>query len=255
LLVFVVLKAALRQAVEDRDLLRNPMDGIKRPKPPKKDVVVLDEEQMAALLAAAKKARGAMPLYVPLLVLATTGLRRNECLALRWQDVDLERGLLTVNQALEQVIGEGVKAKAPKNDSSRRTIKIPSVTVEAIRQHREGQFARRQLMGEDYRDLGLIFERGDGTPIRPTAFSGAFARLARRQGLLGIHVHSLRHSHVAQLISQRAPMKAISDRAGHANIQTTMNLYGHLLPAVEAEVVEHFDAAFRAAMEKTGSNG
>jgi integrase len=251
--IHCILKQALQQAVDDGDLLKNPAAAKKMaPKQQQKEISVLGEVQTAALLAAAAEQERGTELYLPLLVLATTALRRNEALGLRWQDCDLERGLVTVNQTLTQLKG-GVKIKpSPKNTSSRRTIQIPAVTVEALRVHREEQFARRQALGEEYHDQGLVFERGDGTPIRPTTFSNAVAALARKVDLPGVHVHSLRHGHISQLIAQNAPMKAISVRAGHSKIQTTMNIYGHLLPGVEDEMVARFDASFRAAMEQRG---
>jgi integrase len=248
-----LLKQALQQAVDDDLLLKNPAAKVKPPRSQRKEMVVLDKDQTAALLSAAANARARnTPLYLPVLVLATTALRRNECLGLRWQDLDLERGLLTVNQTLVEMKG-GVRVKpSPKNDSSRRTIRLSPVTVEPLRRHREEQFARRQTLGVLYRDHGFLFERGDGTPLRPSHFSNAFASLARQAGFPGIHVHSLRHGHISQLIAQNAPMKAIQARAGHSKIQTTLNTYGHLLPGVEDAMVEQFDAAFRAAMGGDG---
>jgi integrase len=180
-------------------------------------------------------------------------LRRNEALGLSWQDTDLERGLITVNQTLVQINGKGVWAKpTAKNDTSRRTLKLPAVTVEALRRHREEQFARRQELGERYQDQGLVLERGDGTPVRPTSFSNAVADVARAARLPDIHVHSLRYSHISQLIAQRPDPKAIQARAGHSKIQTTYNTYGHLFSGHEDTMVEQFDATFRAALEKGG---
>jgi integrase len=252
--VHSVLKQALQQAVDDERIGKNPAAKVKPPRPQRKEMIVLNEAEVALLLAAAEKTpTRTIPLHLAILLLATTGLRRNEALGLRWQDTDLERGLITVNQTLVQINGQGVRAKpTAKNDASRRTLKLPAVTVEALSRHREEQFARRQQLGEAYQDQGLILERGDGTPVRPTSFSNAVADVARAAGLPDIHVHSLRHSHISQLIAQRPDPKAIQMRAGHSKIQTTYNTYGHLFPGHEDTMVEQFDATFRAAMDKIG---
>jgi integrase len=148
-------------------------------------------------------------------------------------------------------VGQERRAKpSAKNITSLRTIMLPKLTIEELRRHRDEQFARRQDLGEANQDQGLVFERGDGTPIRPTTFSNAVFTLARKLGLHGVHVHTLRHSHISQLIAQNAPMKAIQARPGHSRIRTTLDKYGHLLGGVEDQMMDQFDASFRAVLSK-----
>lgn len=153
-------------------------------------------------------------MYIPVLPAVTTGLRRGEILGLRWRDVDLEAGTLTVNQSLEYACGKGTGFKEPKTRKSRRTIRLPLLAIEALRRHRIAQFEQRQAMGDGYKDHGLVVARNNGEPMSPSSFTMAFASLVRKAGLPPTNFHSLRHGHISHLIAQKAPMKAISERAG-----------------------------------------
>jgi integrase len=246
--IHVILKQALKQAVLDHRLLRNPADGVKPPRATEPEMVILDEKQTMALVEATKALRKSVPLYIPVLLAATTGMRRGEILGLRWKDVDLEAGTVTVNQSLEYVCGEGTRFKEPKTRSSRRTITLPPLAVEALRRHRVAQFEQRQALGDAYQDNGLVISMENGAPVLPSSFGKAFASMIRKSGLPPVNFHALRHGHISHLIAQKAPMKAISQRAGHSGIGITMNRYGHLIPGVEEEMMEHLDASLRKAM-------
>src|SRR6185437_5792290 len=103
-------------------------------------------------------------LYLPILVGITTGMRRGELLGLRWSDMDLKTGRLAVNQSLERITGKTV-FKAPKTTTSRRTITLPALTVEALKEHRAAQATERLQLG-----LGkpeLVFSHTDGSPMDP----------------------------------------------------------------------------------------
>jgi integrase len=163
-----IFKSALRQAVEDERLVKNPADKAEPPRPQRNEMVVPTEEQSARLLTAAIAPSRNMRLYLPILLLEPKALRRNEALWLRWQDIDQEGGLLTANQTLFQLPG-GVYVKlSTKNEPSRCTTKLPPVAVEALRQHREAHLARRQELGES-------------TGIRDSFSSAAMARRSVRR--------------------------------------------------------------------------
>jgi integrase len=252
--IHVILKQALKQAVIDHRLLRNPADGVKPPRAAEPEMMILDEKQTMALIEAAKAPLRKIEMHVPVLLAACTAMRKGEILGLRWKDVDLDAGTLTVNQTLEYIgrqgpSGPGIRFKEPKTKSSRRTIALTPMAVEALRRHRAAQFERRQEQGDAYKDHGLVVSKPDGTPIAPGSFNTAFNSIVRRSGLPPINFHALRHGHISHLIAQKAPMKAISLRAGHSGIQITMNQYGHLIPGVEAEMIERFDASLRAAQD------
>jgi integrase len=125
-----VLSEALTHAVRVGVLSRNPAKQVRAPRPPSREIKILDKTEIKALIQAAK----ATDLYVPVFVAATTGVRRGELLALRWSDIDLKTATLTVNQSLERIKGE-VRFKSPKTKTSRRTITLAEMTVDALRAH------------------------------------------------------------------------------------------------------------------------
>jgi len=178
------------------------------------------------------------------------GLRRGDILGLRWKDVDIQAGSLTVNQAAEELRGQGgVTFKSPKSAKSRRTITLPSFVVQALTRHRGEQAEIRLLLGPAYRaEYDLVVCHEDGTPRSPNGLSHLFAKLLERKGLPHVRFHDLRHSHASQLLKQGVNVKVVSERLGHADIQTTLRVYAHVLPGLQEEAARTYDAALRAAL-------
>jgi len=237
-----ILKEALKQAVLDGILTRNPVETVRTPKPESKEMAILDEANTAKLLEAAKS----WGLYVAVVLAATTGMRRGEILGLRWQDVDLEAGTLTVAKAVEDA-PEVRRLKQPKTKKSKRTIIITPSTVQALREWRAEQFERRQQMGECYHDNGLVVCRLDGGILDPPGFSARFHEFIREVGLPPIRFHDLRHTHASQLLDQGAQVTEVSNRLGHSLTSTTLNIYGHRMPGAEQRMMEQFEERLRRA--------
>ncbi len=170
-----VLKLAMKTAVKWRLMVRNPADAVEAPRPDRHEMRALDERETVKLLDAAKGTR----LYVPLLVTVTTGLRRGELLALRWQDVDLTRGVLTVRQTLEQTPG-CLRFKKPKTRKSTRSISLLTLTIEALRTHEIAQKKLRLMIGPAYEDNGLVFPRDDGAVWPPNGLTGLYFKLVKK---------------------------------------------------------------------------
>jgi integrase len=119
-----VLKAALRQAVTWRMLVLNPADAVKPPKVERKQMRVLDADGTAELVEVARDSG----LFMPILLAVTTGMRRGEVAALRWKNVDLTSGQLSVAESAEQTKA-GVRYKPPKNGKG-RTVALSAMMVE-----------------------------------------------------------------------------------------------------------------------------
>ena len=175
------LSQALAHAVKAGVLFKNPAEQVRPPRPPRREIAILSKAEVATLLHAAG------PLYLPVLVAVTTGMRRGELLGLRWSDIDLKAARLTVNQSLERLKGK-TTFKSPKTQSSRRTITLPALTVEALKEHRSRQ--GRIGAGE------LVFSHG-GIPWDPDSLTKAFDRLIEATGVRRITFHGLRHTHIS----------------------------------------------------------
>jgi integrase len=138
--------------------------------------------------------------------------------------------------------------KPPKSGEP-RTFPLPESAVEALKIHRERQQENRRFLGKGYRtDLDLVFATVDGNYLRPDSVTAAVCLVARKCGLPGISLHSLRHSHGSQLLSEGVPLPVVSKRLGHANPSITARIYSHALPGDEIRAAEAWDNLMRRAL-------
>ncbi|MGZ3540452.1 MAG: site-specific integrase, partial [Vulcanimicrobiaceae bacterium] len=166
---------------------------------------------------------------IPTFVALCTGLRRGELLALRSDDVDLERGPLHVRRSLEQLKGGKCAFKQPKTKKSRRVVPLQSAAVAALRQVRAKQSAiKLRLRG--YNAGALVFpdpESDSGEPWGPDRFSASFYYRARKAGF-AISFHGLRHSFATIALRAGVPMKTVSEALGHTTTAITADIYTHV---------------------------
>ena len=121
-----------------------------------------------------------------------TGLRRGELLGLRWQDVDLDAGVIHVRQAISILRGAPV-VTAPKTDAARRTMPLPTDVAEAMREHRKAWVARR--LAADTWEGDLVFCTRDGKPLNPNNLYRYYYELIEQAGVPRIRLHDARHTH------------------------------------------------------------
>lgn len=208
-----ILRIALARAVELRLLAVNPADGIRKrlPKPPAPahHHHVLDRKQCATILAAAKGSE----FYPPIMLALATGARRNEILALRWADVDLDGAELCIRESIVRLGGE-TSRKAPKNGEQRTVTLPPEAVAELRRLKREQAMQLLRLGVRQDAAIEVCRRGGDGRMMNPHTLTVAFARLAKRLGLT-CHFHDLRHAHASELLRQGVPVHVAAARLGH----------------------------------------
>lgn len=229
----IQLHRAFAQAVTWGLIPKNPSDGakVKRGKAAKKRV--LTGEETVQLLEHFKTT----DIYIPTLIIVCTGMRRGEVLALRWQDVDLDKQRIVVEQALSRVKGKTLM-REPKTDSAERVVSLPAVLVEALRQHRQSQKVRS--ITQD-----LICIGADGNPIVPNTFTAKLTRYAADAGFEDITPHSLRHGHASLLADAGVRDKVISERLGHSGEELVRKLYVHSLRGAHDEAAQKMDGYFK----------
>lgn len=137
--------------------------------------------------------------------------------------------------------GKGYKLEEPKTDSGKRSIALPPSTVEELRNHKIKQVQNRPLAGELWQDFDLVCPSGVGTPCLQSNVRMAFYRLVSRAEVPRIRIHDLRHTHASMLLKQGVHPKVVQERLGHSDIQTTLNIYSHVLPGLQKEAAEQFD--------------
>ena len=220
-----LVQDCLEQAVDWDLIAKNPMEKVKKPKLPRRRPRVVDRGGLTSLLSKVRKTR-----LFPLVVLASaTGMRRGELLALEWTDINWESGDVEVSKSLEQT-KKGLRIKSTKSEETRR-FAIPGEVLEVLRVHQREQEKDRRLYGADYANLGLVFARPDGQYYSPDRVGARVGEAMRAAGLQGVSLHSLRHSHASELLSQGAPITVVSERLGHASPNITLSIYSHALPA------------------------
>jgi len=167
-------------------------------------------------------------------VMAMTGVRRGEVVALRWSDVDLAAHRLTVNQAATVIDGAELVA-APKTRRSRRAIDLDPDTVALLQRHRARQREQFLMFGVSATASDRVFTNEAGEPIRPNSIGQAFRRLVEAAGLPVIRLHDLRHTHATHLLVAGVNVKVVSERLGHSSVSFTLDTYGHVMPGQQAE--------------------
>jgi integrase len=218
-----VLGGALRDAERDGIVVKNVCKIQKAPKVPETEMVIVQD--VPAFIARIAGAR----LYVPAVVALCTGLRLGELLALRDRRLDLDRKVMEVAEALEETKAKGIVFKTPKSKAGRRKLTLPDIAVDALREHRKQLLELRMKLALG--KLGpddLLFPNLDGGPQRPSSVSSDWGELAERIGMPEITFHSLRHSHVSQLIASGVDIVTISKRLGHAKPSVTLAIYSHM---------------------------
>ena len=224
------LHKALDDAVRWGRIARNPAALADPPKGTSPEMRIWTAVQLRAFLGHVHKDR----LVAAWHLLATTGMRRGELLGLRWADVDLEEGFLSVRQTRVSVDYE-VEIATPKTERATRAVALDPGTVAVLREHRSRQLEERLAWGPAWTDTGLVFTREDGKEIHPQRFSQYFCRLAASSGLPPIRLHDVRHSYATALIKAGQPIKVVSQRIGHASPTITMAIYQHVLPSDDVE--------------------
>jgi integrase len=177
---------------------------------------------------------------------AMTGLRRGELCGLRWADVDLDGGSITVRQTITSTTMRELVVGDVKTARSRRTVELDAGSVAVLSAHRKAQLQHRVLMGGGYSDHGLVVAMPDGRPWDPQVITRAFDRLVKAQAkreraataeapLPVIRLHDLRHTHATHLLAAGVNVKVVSERLGHASTAFTLDTYAHVMPGQQAD--------------------
>lgn len=219
---YTVLRSGLDAAVRDGLLGRNPAALVKRPGVERHEARHLDTADVIAVLKAAEDSR----YHTALVVIASTGLRRGEALALRWADVDLDAGVLKVQQTIGRV-GNELVISEPKTARARRTVPLSPSIVALLKKHRLEQLEERMLAANKWTDSGLVFTTALGTPVDPRNLTRVVEVAAQRASAEDVGVHTLRHSAATAWLEAGVHIKAVADLLGHSSVAITGDVYGH----------------------------
>jgi integrase len=235
--VHVVLHCALKQAVREGLLGRNPVDAVDRPRVEQAELQILNEEQARQFLIAASGSPFETVFYLAL----TTGMRKGELLGLKWSDVDWEKGTLHIQRQLQQVGWGGSTLVPPKTKSGRRKIKLGQGTLAQLEAHRERQELLKAAAGNRWQENDLIFTTRIGTFADQSKLSREFKQLLKKAGLPSIRFHDLRHTSISFLLEMGLPVNTVQHRAGHSRASVTVDIYGHSMVGTQNQAAERIE--------------
>jgi integrase len=181
------------------------------------------------------------PLFGLMLV---TGVRRGEALGLRWEDVDLKKGVVSIRQQLQRIDGE-LKATDVKTEKSRRSINLSKSMVQELKAHKAAQ-AEERLNAEVWQESDYVFTSNVGTPLDPRNVAKRFSSACHKARIGKWHPHELRHTAASLMLANGVPLQVVSDILGHASIRITSDVYGHVLAPQRQEAAETMASFFAA---------
>lgn len=222
----VVLNLVMKQAVYERLITDNPCEYAKFPKSTnkKREPTFYTVEQCYRLLDCVR----GTPIYNMIYITILYGLRRSELLGLRWDAVDFVNDTVTIEHTI--VIHDSVVAHkdTTKNKTSKRSYPLMPDIKPMLEKMLEEQSNNKNLLGNGYANTGYVFVKADGNTYYPSYPSHELQKVLKKNDMPHIRWHDLRHSCASMLIDKGWSMKDVSDWLGHADIGTTMNIYGHL---------------------------
>ena len=178
-------------------------------------------------------------------VALAAGLRQSEALGLRWSDVDLDAGRLSVRRVLQRY-GGAFHLDEPKTKRSRRTLKLPAPVITALREHRVRQLEERMLAGGAWKGDtwgDLVFSSEAGGPLHGTTVGKQFRDIVSTAGYPDLKYHHLRHGAASLMAAQGVPARLAMETLGHSQISTTMQIYTHVAPESLDLVAEKMEQA------------
>ena len=232
--VHALVGAALHQA-EKWDLIER--NVARRASPPAVHAAQIEApspKEVQAILTAAEKVEPALAAL--LLLAALTGARRGELCALRWTDLNVTAGTLTIARSVYETAGGGWNEKGTKTHAA-RTIGLDDLSLEALRRHRESVDVLAHQLSLDVPPDAFMFSRSPVglEPIRPDVLTKFTIRMARA-AKVDTHLHALRHFSASQAIAAGFDPVTVGGRLGHADPSITLRVYSHVLEQRDREL-------------------
>jgi integrase len=263
--IHMIIRSCLEQAKKEGRIIINPADATKLPVDPKKDILFLDTEQVKIFLAEARKT----DYFVAYFLALNTGVRRGELLGLRWEDVNLKEGHISINQSLVRV-KSGLIFQEPKTKLSKRMIGISKTVIKELKKHRKLQTGQMKEAAEAYENYGLVFCNEIGKPIDPNNFARHYKRIFERinreienQGkknkwkpkviaakkIKPMPFHALRHTFATLCLQQGTDPRTMQEALGHSKVAFTLDVYSGVTAQMKKEAEDKIGNLMASCLE------
>lgn len=232
-----ILHCALEKAVRLGLIIRNPAHGATLPQYRYPEMKVLDEMQVTQLLIAARGNRIEALYHLAV----TTGMRQGELLGIKWQDINWKAGIIYIKRQLQRLSGQGFIFNEPKSRTGIRSIKVGESTLQQLRGHLERQKSEKAFAGDRWMENDLVFPTSLGTPMDGQNLLKDFFRTLEQANLPKMRFHDLRHTAASIMLNRGIPVIVVSKILGHSKPSITLDIYGHLIYAMQDEAVRLMD--------------
>ena len=222
-----VISSAMQLAIQQKLISSTPADGCALPRIEHKEMKTLPADQLAAFLNEAKRT-GTFELYY---IDLATGLRRGELLGLKWQDVDLDSGVIHVRRQVGRIDGK-VQEAPLKTKNAYRNISIGADAVSILWEKKKQDGGRSEY----------VFPSPTGGPMSPDSILKMLHRVLERAGLPELRFHDLRHTFATLALQNGVDIKTVSGMLGHFSAGFTLDTYAHVTTAAQRQAAETMGA-------------
>ncbi len=168
-------------------------------------------------------------------------MRRGELAGLEWGDINWDKNMITIQRSSQYIPKQGIITKETKTTTSDRTIRLPRVVFDLLKEYQGWQEKQKDRIGDTWFKSDRLFTTYDGHPIHPDSITGRFSDFIKQNNLPKVTIHSLRHTNITLLIMAGVPLRTVARRAGHASTATTSVIYSHAIQTSDemaSEVME-----------------
>lgn len=252
--VHSTLHQALDQAVQDGLVPRDVTTAVRTPKLKPQTRGVLSKVEQAQLLTDAER-RGDRLVALWRMVLRV-GARSSEILGLTWEDLDWERGTVTINKQIDRIEqGRPIWKPAAKSTAGLRLLYLPPSVLRSLREHRQRQEDEKTRAGLLYQDFGLIFCTKKGTALDKTNTGHYWKRACERAGVPVVVFHAARHTAASSYIAAGVPIPEVAQILGHASPAVTTQIYSHLIERASGQAARDIDQFLDGEAQSGAKNG
>ncbi len=240
--IISIVKNTLDYALRLGMIESNPMLYVIKPK---KQTTISDKhgnyynkDELKKFLAAAKDTD--FKKYTLFRLLAFSGMRIGECLALTWHDLNYKNNTIAINKTLART-NNGIKIQTPKTKVSIRKVSLDVETIQVLKEWQLNQ--RKQLLKVGINAMNkrqLIFSNNKNSFIANEMVRLAIHQIAKKAGIYPITTHGFRHTHATLLFTSGLDIKQVQARLGHSNVQTTLNIYTHAIQDKQDKIGDEF---------------
>lgn len=234
-----MLSVALKQQYIEKNYATSAyVDNVKEVR---KEKVFLDDVEIKNLLLKLKNYNN-IRAKAAITTLIFTGLRRGELVGLEWKDIDFDAKTMTIKRSCVVVTGFGMVTGKTKTLSSNRTITLPQVLIEELKEYKGWWDRFIYLLGDRYGGSNRLFLQEDGTPMYPSTVRYWFKKMLQDFNIKDVNLHSLRHSNITIQLAAGVPLKTVSVRAGHSSTKVTSEIYAHMIKSSDQDAADRLDS-------------